>query len=78
MELPLRELFESPTVRAVAARVDAAQCGESTNGWSRAPIQVVARLGALPLSFAQQRLWFLEQIEPGPTYNVPMTLELDC
>jgi amino acid adenylation domain-containing protein len=77
VELPLRELFESPTVRAVAARVDAAQWGESTNGWSRAPIQVVARLGALPLSFAQQRLWFLEQIEPGPTYNVPMTLELD-
>lgn len=76
VELPLREFFEAPTVRAVAAHVDAAGF-DSATAWARTPIPTVPRGSRLPLSFAQQRLWFLEQLEPGSTYNVPVALELD-
>ncbi|MFP2934055.1 non-ribosomal peptide synthetase, partial [Pyxidicoccus sp. 3LG] len=58
VELPLRELFEAPTVAKLALRLEAFA---STGGTAaKAPALVpVARSGALPLSFAQQRLWFL-------------------
>jgi amino acid adenylation domain-containing protein len=72
VELPLRELFEHPTVAALAGAVRAAQQG------GEAPAIVpVSRDGDLPLSFAQQRLWFLDQLEPGnPAYNVPLPVRL--
>ena len=41
------------------------------------PIRPVARDGDLPLSFAQQRLWFLHQLQPdSPAYNIPVALRL--
>ncbi|MFP2935076.1 condensation domain-containing protein, partial [Pyxidicoccus sp. 3LG] len=41
------------------------------------PLTRASRDGLLPLSFAQQRLWFLDQLEPGSTfYNVPIALKL--
>ncbi|HYG64725.1 MAG TPA: beta-ketoacyl synthase N-terminal-like domain-containing protein, partial [Thermoanaerobaculia bacterium] len=55
VELPLRALFEAPTVAALAARVAAAQSERS--GLEAPPMLPAPRDGAVPLSFGQQRLW---------------------
>jgi amino acid adenylation domain-containing protein len=81
IELPLRALFEAPTIAGLAARVNRAM--ESAEGWGPPPMVPAPRDGALgrkglPLSFAQQRMWFLDQLEPGnPAYNVPAALRLE-
>jgi amino acid adenylation domain-containing protein len=70
VELPLRLLFERPTVAALAEAVEAAL--DAGSGAVAPPLVPVARGEDLPLSFAQQRLWFLEQLQPGTsTYNMP-------
>jgi amino acid adenylation domain-containing protein/FkbH-like protein len=70
VELPLRSMFESPTVAEFARRVEEARRGERAT--QLPPITRVASLDSVPLSFAQQRLWFLDQLEPGnPLYNIP-------
>ena len=75
VELPLRSLFEAPTVAGLAEVVERMQQGGQA--WSALPILPVRRAGPLPLSFAQQRLWFLDQLEPGsPAYNIPVALSL--
>ncbi|MEU8529900.1 non-ribosomal peptide synthase/polyketide synthase, partial [Streptomyces sp. NPDC048629] len=69
VELPLAALFDRPTVRGLAAFVD----GSARD--AAPPVTVVAREAALPLSFAQQRLWFLDQLEPGSVdYNMSTRL----
>ncbi|WP_043410472.1 non-ribosomal peptide synthetase, partial [Archangium violaceum] len=76
VELPLRTLFEAPTLRSFAARLDAAS--ESRGPAQRPPLVPAPRSGPLPLSFAQQRLWFLEQLEPNsPLYNLPAAIRLE-
>jgi amino acid adenylation domain-containing protein len=66
VELPVRALFEAPTVAALAARI-----GQEGRGAQVPPLVRVPREGDLPLSFAQQRLWFLDQLAPGnPFYNM--------
>ncbi|HEX6861274.1 MAG TPA: amino acid adenylation domain-containing protein, partial [Thermoanaerobaculia bacterium] len=65
-ELPLRVLFEAPTVAALAAVVLA--------GETRERVEPIARRAATeaPLSFSQERLWFLERLTPGTgLYNLP-------
>jgi amino acid adenylation domain-containing protein len=75
VELPLHTLFEAPTVRALAANIEGAV--KSGLGMTVPPIRRAPRDRELPLSFAQQRLWFLDQLEPGsPFYNSPATLRL--
>ncbi|MFP2933044.1 amino acid adenylation domain-containing protein, partial [Pyxidicoccus sp. 3LG] len=76
LELALRELFESPTLAGLARQVDAARLDRQGLG---VPALVPApRTGELPLSFAQQRLWFIDQLEPGsPLYNMPAALRLE-
>ncbi len=68
--LPLRALFERPTVAGLAEEIETALRGGS--GPEPPPLVPMPRDGDLPLSFAQQRLWFLEQLQPGTsTYNMP-------
>ncbi|MFF7566720.1 amino acid adenylation domain-containing protein, partial [Streptomyces pseudovenezuelae] len=69
-EIPLSALFDRPTVRELASAVDG-----STTDTSVPSVTAVDRDQALPLSFAQQRLWFLDQLEPGSTeYNLSTSL----
>jgi amino acid adenylation domain-containing protein len=74
VELPLRVLFEAPTVAELSARVEALRRAELP---VLPPVVPVGRTGPLPLSFAQERLWFLDRLEPGSAfYNVPAALRL--
>src|SRR5205823_7508430 len=63
VDLPVRTLFEAPIVAELAGRIEAIQ-GDRQRVCEE-PIRPVPREGTLPLSFAQQRLWFLDQWQPG-------------
>jgi amino acid adenylation domain-containing protein/non-ribosomal peptide synthase protein (TIGR01720 family) len=70
VDVPLRSFFEAPTVATLSARVE--RLRREAEGLSAPPIEPVPRDGDLPLSFAQQRLWFLDHLEPdSAVYNVP-------
>jgi amino acid adenylation domain-containing protein len=76
VELPLRAFFESTTLEAMAARIDAARLEASSAAAGAAPpLARRAGDGPAPLSFAQERLWFIDQLQPGsPIYNMPAAL----
>jgi acyl carrier protein len=66
--LPLRTLFEAPTVADLARRLEDARAGG--RGPRTPPIVPVPRTEELPLSFTQEALWYLDQLAPGqPTFN---------
>ncbi|MET0395834.1 MAG: condensation domain-containing protein, partial [Longimicrobiaceae bacterium] len=74
VEVPLRALFEEPTVAGLARRILALRPDS-------APAPEIRRAGrgprVAPVSFAQQRLWFIDRLEPGSTaYTIPMALRL--
>src|SRR5581483_9429221 len=75
-EVSLRWVFESPTVAGLARRIEE---GMRSGGEQIAPPMIpVQRNQAMPLSFAQERLWFIEQMEPGrSTYNIPAGVRLE-
>ncbi|MET0398498.1 MAG: amino acid adenylation domain-containing protein, partial [Longimicrobiaceae bacterium] len=74
VELPLRALFEAPTVAALAGRVDDLRGAGSA---AAPPIERVPRTGPVRASFAQQRLWLVDRMEPGSAaYNMPAALRL--
>ncbi|MFE2406687.1 condensation domain-containing protein, partial [Streptomyces rubiginosohelvolus] len=71
VDLPIRRLFQQPTPAGLAAAVGGA--GEG----ARTPLTAVERTAELPLSFAQSRLWFINQMEgPSPTYHLPLGLRI--
>ncbi|HEY0018768.1 MAG TPA: amino acid adenylation domain-containing protein, partial [Longimicrobium sp.] len=75
VDLPVRALFDAPTVAGLAARVEAARGGEGAA--ELPPLARAAGEGPWPLSFAQRRLWFLERMEPGSAaYNLPAAYRL--
>ncbi|HST59869.1 MAG TPA: amino acid adenylation domain-containing protein, partial [Longimicrobium sp.] len=72
VELPLRALFEAPTVAGLAARVEEARRAAPA---PLPPVVPVPRAPAMPLSFAQERLWFLDRMQPGSAaYNSSLAL----
>jgi amino acid adenylation domain-containing protein len=78
VELPLRRIFEAPTLAAQARAIDGARTGRR-GATAAPPLARVPRPrnGALPLSFAQQRLWFLSRLDPdSPAYNMSAALRL--
>lgn len=71
VELPLRSLFDAPTVRLFLAQIQSARGAIQTP--PRLPLGPRARDTDLPLSFAQERMWFGAQLEPGSSsYNIPL------
>jgi amino acid adenylation domain-containing protein len=75
VEIPLRRLFEFPSVAGLAESIEAVrQAGQHLLA---PPILPVPRNEDLTLSFAQQRLWFFDQLEPGlSAYNIPAAVRL--
>ena len=66
----VRALFEAPTVARLAPRI-----GGDAGG--REPLVAVARPAVVPLSFAQSRMWFIDQLQgPSPVYNMAVALRL--
>ncbi|WP_437819700.1 type I polyketide synthase [Sorangium sp. So ce1078] len=77
IDVPVRALFEGPTIAAFAAEIERRQSAGAARS-ALPPIAPIARRGRLPVSSAQQRLWFLDQLEPGsPAYNVSFAVRAD-
>ncbi|MEA2693984.1 MAG: hypothetical protein QOJ16_3371, partial [Acidobacteriota bacterium] len=81
LEVPLRRLLEHSTAESLAAWLEEARGALRPAGSPRAPVPApvpTSREGELPLSFAQQRLWFLAQLDPASAaYNVAELVHLE-
>ncbi|MGA9873192.1 MAG: amino acid adenylation domain-containing protein, partial [Rhodococcus sp. (in: high G+C Gram-positive bacteria)] len=70
--LGVRAIFEAPTVAALSAMV-----AESAPGAARPVLRAQQRPESIPLSLAQQRMWFINRFDPSsPAYNVPLVVTL--
>ncbi|PYV78552.1 MAG: non-ribosomal peptide synthetase, partial [Acidobacteria bacterium] len=69
VEMPLRAMFDAPTIARFAQLLIEAR--NASNKSPVPPLKPIAHKGAIPLSYAQQRLWFIDQLEPGNSlYNI--------
>jgi len=87
IELPLQDLFDAPTIAELAEKID----GMARNPLRAANVEeqictpdrrargdAPCPGGGVPLSFAQERLWFMEQLDPGQSFNnIPIALRLE-
>ncbi|WP_194815485.1 non-ribosomal peptide synthase/polyketide synthase [Nocardia sp. XZ_19_385] len=70
IEVPIRAVFDAPTVALLATRLDA-------GAQLRAPLAVRSRPEVIPASYAQRRLWFIHRLEgPSATYNIPLAVRM--
>jgi len=100
IDLPMRAIFEHPTLRAMAAEIDSLRAGTPSadppaaaastspeapslgptlrgDAGAGEPIVRVPRDGPLPVSFAQERMWFLQQLDPAASlYSIPAPLRI--
>jgi amino acid adenylation domain-containing protein len=75
IELPIKSLFQSPTIAGIASTL--AQVRQRGDGRDIPAIRPIKQTGTAPLSFAQQRLWFLHQLDPDSTaYTIPTLLHI--
>jgi acyl carrier protein len=75
VDLPLSYLFEAPTVEALAAELALGHCKRDEHNIP--PLEPIPRDKAVPASFMQEQLWFLNQLEPASdAYNVPAAIRL--
>jgi acyl carrier protein len=71
VHLALRKLFESPTIRELAQVVKSASISPTDK-----QVLNIQRTNPLPLSFAQERIWYSERLSPGSVFNMPAALRL--
>ncbi len=76
VELPLRQVFSSPTLSGLAAAVTALGAFVTLDSTPELPRRLPG-LDPVPASFAQERLWFVDRLQPGnPAYNIPQALRI--
>ncbi len=76
ISIPVRTLFENPRVHDFVNAVERLQ--GTLSDARLPPLVVIPRTGKLPLSFTQQQLWLLDQLDPGnPAYNMPFALKIE-
>lgn len=75
IDLPLESLFDSPTVAALAAQIASGR--QPLSALSRRTLESASRNDVMPLSFSQERFWFLDQLSPGSSFNnIPVALKI--
>ncbi|MGA9767429.1 MAG: amino acid adenylation domain-containing protein, partial [Blastocatellia bacterium] len=74
VKLPLQAIFKHPTVSKLALQIELARRQQKQS--IEPPLVRIDHKEPPPLSFAQQRLWFLDQLEPGSVYNMPGAVRL--
>lgn len=75
LEIPLRWIFDHPTIESLSERIESLRCGGDLKGSE--PTRKADRRGPFPMSFAQQGMWLVQQMLPDPAaYNVPKVVRL--
>ncbi|HEY0736692.1 MAG TPA: amino acid adenylation domain-containing protein, partial [Herpetosiphonaceae bacterium] len=76
VDLPLRQVFAAPTVAELAQHIATLRADDQSQP-DAPPIRPIDRSRPLPLSFSQERLWFLDQLEPNSSlYSIPFVLRV--
>jgi amino acid adenylation domain-containing protein len=77
VDLPLESLFDAPTVEGLAALIKAGTRPDSPPARRTLELEPAVRTGVMPLSFSQERFWFLDQLSPESSFsNIPVALRI--